>query len=296
MDEQQFYTEGGASLVGVFDSMEEFMNAALNPPKKTKWWQYWINGGEKGLPRLSRGETQDWYGFSAEDGIWGQVGTAGICKLVSKGWVRGTKMIEKAFESIQCDVRPVLVRRRRVRSDQGDSLDIHAVYRGNLETAWDKCVPRTFQGPQRVTIVNDALDFGSAASEKMFWRGAAVCALADKLVRAGYSVRVVSGWKGGLESGQTVCRVEVKSFTAPLDLATLAAGVALPAFFRSIGHTWGCGWAEKHNTSGFHVYSLTAMPGEVLMSNRSTVCDAATASAWVVEQINALQVPEQLAA
>ena len=286
MYETEFYKD--ASLIGVFDSMEQFMQAALNPPVKNrlrKNWQAWINGLE--------GEVK-WHGLRDEPAFsGGRVRTAAVCKLVSEGWRRGAEKIERAFESIDCAAVPMLVRRRRVHTDQGDSLDIHAVYRGALETAWDKCAARTQRGPQRVTIVNDALDSGGTDSDRMFWRGAAVCALTDKLVRAGYAVQVISGWSGYMDSGVTICRVQVKSFTAPVDLLTLAAAVALPAFFRSIGHTWGCGWAAQQQGTGFGVRSLQAMPDEILMSNRSAVCSAATAGAWVAEQINALQADRE---
>lgn len=281
--EAEFYSS--ASLLGVFDSMEEFMGAALNPPVGNRMrdnWRCWNEGHS--------GSNSSWFGLQDEPTFGrGNVRTPDVCKLVSSGWIKGADRILKAFEQIVCNTTPKIVRRQRIRADQGDALDIHAVYSGNLDRAWDKCAPRDARGARRVTIVNDALASGGEDSERMFWRGAAVCALTDKLLHAGYAVQVISGWRGGLDCGGAICRVQVKGFSAPLDALTLAAGVALPAFFRSIGHAWGCGWAEHHSGTGFSVYGLAAMPGEILMSNSSGIYDAATASKWITEQINLLE-------
>lgn len=275
-----FYKD--ASLVGVFDSMEEFMHAALHAPHADRaCYREWLEGTD--------GEGAAWYGLEGEPGFSqerrnARVKTNDVCALVSRGWQRGADRLEQAFASLECDAKPRTMRRVRIRTDQGDSVDIHRVNSGQLDTAWDRCAKRSLPGAARVTLVYDAIDFGGASSDAMFWRGAAVAFLADRLTQAGYAVRVISGWSGGVDSGTAVCRVQVKPFDAPLDLPTLAAGVALPAFFRSIGHAWGSGWAPKHSGSGFYVYALVPQPGERLMPNSRAVYDQRTAAAWLTQQ------------
>lgn len=286
-EESGFYND--VHLLGIFDSVEEYLRIALNGKHKARTtYLSWMHG-----PSNTYGKAE-WHGLAGEPGFpdGKPVGAPAVAQLISKGWTRGADKLQRAFDAIVCDVRPVSVKRVKRRADQGDALDIHAVYSGNLDRAWERTSRQSRVAPQRITLVVDGAANAGSKSDAMFWRGAAVCALADKLTRAGYLVRVIAGWACMLDSGSTVCRVQVKPYDAPVDLATLAAAVALPAFFRSIGHAWGCGWADEHDEDilfGNLSAAQLAMPGEVLMSHFTNAGTQETATKWIGDQINKLQ-------
>jgi len=270
---QRFSTPGSAIkrryVVGVFESMEELMDAA----KRSAHVSYWSD------------QSADWYGLGPE----GASSIARVCQLLSTGWTRGADRMVKALAGLaDVQVKPKSVRRQNRWADQGDALDIHRVNAGRLDAAWQKCRREPQVGPQRVTLVCDAIESGGNDADTMFWRGAAVVTLADKLQSAGYNVEVVSAWTGINDDVRVICHVTVKQSSQPLDLTTLASAVACPAFFRALGHCWGNSVDGRRHPGGYSVGRWLAGPGEIVATHDRT-WDAAVARAWVEAQIAALE-------
>jgi len=119
--------------------------------------------------------------------------------------------------------------------------------------------------------------------------------LADALINAGYSVQVESAFKG-YDDQEWVARVIVKEYTAPLDLSSLAATTALPAFFRALGHDWHFIPSERRiRSAGYSVCDLdkddVADSGDeapIFLASQKLTTDT-KAAAWVAECVKELQ-------
>lgn len=258
------------AIVGEFDSMEELIEGAKANPRKEFW---------KGAYH-----TASWFGVD-KDGLEKNPGVDAVADLLSRGWTRGANRIAEVMEGFSTIYTvPKAVRRVGKWSDQGDELDIQRVYTGNLDIAWRECKRAIRTGPQIVRLVCDSIESGGAAADTMFWRGAAVVILADKLQGAGYNVEVSSVWTGR-HGPRVICQVIVKPATAPIDITTLASAVACPAFFRALGHSWGNG-VDNHD-GGYSVDRWIAAPGEILATHDRT-WNKEVAHKWVEEQITLL--------
>jgi len=172
---------------------------------------------------------------------WFGVGSVQEVKnATSKGWPKGLKRIRESIKAL-VPRGVATIRRRRIRSDFGDHLDMQAVYSGNLDRAWGTTERRVQRGLGR-TVTTLLVNIGGLAhlsSEALFWKGAAAVALADALEKSGRSVRIVafSSARGvylkyGFEHKLTTITVEVKAPNMPLDCQRLATVSALAGFFR----------------------------------------------------------------
>ncbi len=161
-------------------------------------------------------------------------------------WPEGVERLEKAFEQIE--VPPaVSIRRKLVRgSFGGDSVDIHAVYRGDLEHAWTRRARRQAHGGTAYkTLYFPLIHSGATSSDSIFWRAAAMVKLADVLTEAGYSVEIVGHhgvcngyYEGGWENSKSkdvYHRVIVKAHNAPLDKSALVVATCLAGYSRTVG-------------------------------------------------------------
>ena len=166
------------------------------------------------------------------------LGAASVAELQTRlknGWKEGVEKIEKiATRELAA---PASVRRRRIRSDAGDELDMQAVWRGDLNRAWTRTRRANRVGTRSVTIVIDLCASANVSSDRLFWRGASALRLAQLLTESGYSVALYGGFggtrcdsSGKLAIGQLV---EIKSQDAPLDMDKLAALTAMAGFFRT---------------------------------------------------------------
>jgi hypothetical protein len=169
------------------------------------------------------------------------------------------------------------------------------VWQGQLDTAWRRVAKPLGMGPKRVRVVVDSIASGGEDEAKMRWRGVAAMKLADALINAGYSVQVESAFKGH-DDGDWVARVIVKEYTAPLDLSSLAATTALPAFFRALGHDWHFIPSEQRiYGAGYMVGTLNKSDVEdaeddatVFMAHQNLTTDAKAAE-WITRCIKELQ-------
>jgi hypothetical protein len=149
------------------------------------------------------------------------------------GWGEG---VDKLREIATKEIQPTSLRKKRVRADQGDELDIHAVYRGDLSKAWSKTKRQHKLGGMRsiALVCNLSCNAGEDA-KNLFYRGASVLKLAEALSEAGYSVAIY-GATASSDVGSThfkmVQVVEIKAEDHALDTSTLASLIAMPAYKR----------------------------------------------------------------
>jgi hypothetical protein len=161
------------------------------------------------------------------------------------------------------DVRPELKlspstvhvrRRKRMRADYGDTLDMHRVWSGELDKAWER-PERTYRlsASQRHAIIY--IDLGTTCIEKadsVLWRSAAAILICDLLQATGRSVEIYVGahqlypfedargmWgdsgKGNSDVPQHLrMAMRVKAYTQPLHMEQLSAMVTM-AFYRTYG-------------------------------------------------------------
>ena len=210
--------EDGATEV-LFDSVVEIENAEFANKLNER--------NQKDSER--RGDDIDWWGVRG--------GYNEVKKLVACGWNDG---MEKALTALHTLNIPRLktMRRRKVRSDFGDHLDMQAVYGGNLDRAWESTHREAgvMQQGQTVTL---AVDLGAncdVEAGRMFWRGAAATVLCDELQKSGRNVRVVgySVSDAFNSSRELKCvMVVLKDYQDALDMNSLIVTTALSGFFRS---------------------------------------------------------------
>ena len=200
------------------------------------------------------------------------------------------KRVEKAALNITLPPK-MDTRRRRVRGDQGDELDIHAVWRGQSDTAWSRMGKRQVTAPPMVSIVINSIIQYEQDKDVISYRGAVGVVLCQLLERFGYRVRLIvarggEAFTSGGPDEKFSCRVIVKDYGKPLDRETVACATH-PAMQRVIGVRWT--WAHKHKRGtigGSGVGEAIREKGEVLIS--SEVSDERTAIAKIQAVIKAL--------
>lgn len=232
-----------------------------------------------------------------------------FAERIRQGWVEGADRLMKLPIK---EVEPISIKRRRRFGEQGDDLDIHKVYRGELDTAWTYHKREANRGVGRqVTILCNLSANCNVEAERLFWRGASALRLAETLESAGYSVRIVAGMSAtSIDTKSNVNNAyffEVKSLDQPVDVANLAAIVCLPGYFRVIGFgtkVWACntngltasgglGYScDDHFAAGMEEW----YPGEHYIQQPGTVLSEKDAVKWIESAIDSIQQPQQLAA
>lgn len=208
---------------------------------------------------------------------------AGVRDLVLSGWPDGLRRMDEALGAIEIPVPPISVRRKRMRSDFGDELDIHRVFSGDFSRAFGSMKRPPGTKRRALQIVVDSIACGGRDADEMFWQGAAAIKLAEMLSNAGYTVELYSAFKARANCSIDL-RVLTKSSGAPLDLCAAAATLALPAFFRCIGHAWIHANLEvSYESSGVGVEALTAKDGDFVAGQ--TIDSKESAIAWIEKQI-----------
>lgn len=208
-----------------YDSVQEFCTVKTTATNEQRFNRY------------VRGHYDDpeWLYGNAKD-------YAGLANRMEQGWHDGAERI-RAIEAGEVGAAKS-TKRKHVRADQGDSLDIHSVFSGNLDRAWTRTRREFRRSPATVRIV--AVVAGSCRQKEaqFFYRGAAVAKLCDLLTEAGYNVEVVAACVAeGIDDNGRVdycSTITMKHATAPLDLSNLAAVLCQQAFvryymFRSFG-------------------------------------------------------------
>lgn len=237
----------------------------------------------------------DWHGLSG--------GSANVFKAIRNGFPEGEVLVRSIHDEIAPTLpRAIGVNRVRVRGDQGDDLDVHAVNRGAVDKAWSRAVRRVRVGS---SIVRLCIDIGGNChtnADALRWRGVAGLALAEVMGKAGYSVELVACFAvrnaiANNRSHVTVSTV-IKPRSAQADLGLLAATATLSGFFRVLGFAGVIRGADdlgKPVESGLGRYldvsGVLPAPDKVttLFVQGNTVYDRETAVTWVRQSVALLQ-------
>lgn len=224
---KRYKTDNGTPCaISHYDSVAEMESDCLD-----RAYQHGHNPGQRADLERDRGR-RDWYGVPS---------LAAVKEALRVGYPEGAARVDALFDAIAPTLpRAVDFRRQRVRSDQGDSLDIHTVNRGALDKAWETTKRKAHAGTGLIRIAVDICGNGRVTAESLKWRGIAALALSRAMTKAGYSVEIVAGQSGqhavsGMPNLRTTITVTVKPRHAAVDTATLAATICLPGFFRYIG-------------------------------------------------------------
>jgi len=243
----EFTSEDGMEYHMWWDSLSEFDGELENLCSRangTAWHQYKTNAGGDQWGR----STMSWFGASSYN--------AAVDK-VRNGSPELRQLLEERVEKLKCAVDLATVeavtievrRRKRSRQDYGDTLDIHRVWGGQLDKAWERPTRRTVLAPTQryATIYADLSMVARYSYEHSLWRAATVYCIYEMLTRMGINTEVWSGQSGhGMHcSGpykhwQGVC---IKRYTDVLNdehLAVMLSGT----FFRSFG--FGMLFASKY--------------------------------------------------
>lgn len=224
-----------------------------------------------------------------------------------EGWPDGSRRL---LEIATRDINPASIRRRRVRADQGDEVDMQAVWRGDMSRAWTRTRRQNRTGVRSVSIIVNIGAHAGVTADKLFWRGASALKLASALTDAGYSVAIY-----GAASGQdcdikgtvdTVQFVSIKDEDQPLDLDRLAALTAMPGYFRTSLFAGICKAADlrsKMVDSGLgrpaqdlftKAVALLPIPQNAIIQD--PVLDQKSAEAWIDKVLNSIEQTESVPA
>lgn len=152
----------------------------------------------------------------------------------------------------------LLRRRKRVKADFGDELDMHQVYSGNLATAWShpkRMIAHRHSERFATLAVNVAVNANVGFNETL-WRAATALKICDMMQAAGRSleiyITVACDYFSSNLNGRFACRV--KKYSEPLVIERLAA-MSSAAFLRTFGFVmigsanckvaWGLGHATQ---------------------------------------------------
>lgn len=246
---------------------------------------------------------------SNPEGWLGAPSLAVMQERLKRGWPEGVTKLEKlATKELES---PQSVRRRRFRGDQGDEVDMQAVWRGDMSRAWTRTRRANRSAVRSVSIVIDLGAACNVTADRLFWRGASALKLAEILTVAGYNVAIYGAaasadcaTTGSLNSVQFV---EIKAEDSPMDMDKLAALTAMPGFFRT---SLFRGIVYSADRFGSHVEGALGRADSELIAKHvkdvpipqnafiqpKNVLDKASAEAWIDTVLDIIQTPELQAA
>lgn len=240
-----------------YSSLHDFLAAASLPPRNKRNTEF--------TDRADKGSR------------WGDAWTGGASNTeaavaaMSGQYDKGAaiiRRIETAAAKITLPPKADL-RRRRVRGDHGDDLDITAVYRGRLDIAWERTQRRPVTASAMVSIVVNMICSGDDDASVLSFRGAVGIVLAQLLERFGYRVRIVFAMGGRIVGAgeQFSVRAVLKDYSKPVNHEAIACATH-PALFRVMGHRWM--WAHANNEAshgGASVGAAIEEPNEIFISH-----------------------------
>jgi hypothetical protein len=177
---------------------------------------------------------------------WFGVENAAIAmQKVRDGWpemhARLTAMWGDERPELQLAASTVKVRRRkRQRADYGDTLDIHRVWNGELDRAWERPEReyRLSVSQRHATIYIDLATSCAQSADSVLWRSAAALLICDILQSTGRAVEIYVGSTSSETyhpgPGCAFTGIRVKEYTQPIQVERLTAMTTM-AFFRTYG-------------------------------------------------------------
>jgi len=162
--------------------------------------------------------------------------------LLKYGWKDGEDRARRVQDQIknEIDVAGQTVnRRRRVRGDHGDEIEMQRVYSGELDKAWSSCKRIQFVAKPVIRIMTNIGGDSGKSGQQLFYKGVCSAVLTDILESNGYRVEVVgylnaTGVYGTYTDGPYSFYNEIifKKAESPLDFNRLLRCTALAGWFR----------------------------------------------------------------
>lgn len=241
------------------------------------------------------GRGQDWYGAPT---------FTELQRRLREGWPDGSRRL---LEIASRDINPASIRRRRVRADQGDEVDMQAVWRGDMSRAWTRTRRQNRSGVRSVSIIVNLGASGSVSADRLFWRGASALKLASALTEAGYSVAIygAASAKNSDENAtmDDVQFVSIKDEDQPLDIDRLAALTAMPGYFRTslfAGVLMSCDLRGKAASDGLgrpddslFAKAVAMLPIPQTAFIQDPVMDQRSAEAWIDRVLGQIEQPAE---
>lgn len=145
-----------------------------------------------------------------------------------------------------------VVKRMRKRDYFGDELDIHKVYQGQLDKAWERRQRIEVDSKMHlVTILIDYVGNWDENATNSLWRSAVACRIAEELESAGKTVKIMVGSMTNspmqYDRRKSATSIVIKDYNQPLNLERLAAMTHL-GFFRTFGFAALCAHKYKVNS------------------------------------------------
>jgi hypothetical protein len=157
---------------------------------------------------------------------------------LSKGYPAGLKQVHDTLSNLSNLPRAIGIARTLTRGAMGDELDIHAVNRGAISTAWTSRKRLIRKTTANIRIVVDICGNAGVSSERLLWRGVAGLALSNILSKAKYKTEIVAAIavSSHYDTSKTDCiGITVKPFGVKADEGLLSATLCLSGFFRTLG-------------------------------------------------------------
>ena len=209
--------------IHIADSLQDIERAEVPEINAQKW---------EGVCIEHDWESLTWYGLSG--------GCKAFQATMGKGHPEGVEAIRKLSRQMAGKIiRPKVMRRKRSRGREGDEIDIHSVYSGNLDRAWSQMKRAPRVGKKKVTLlVQVGANSGTNASD-MFWGPAAALALSEELTKARYAVEIIAvqpadGVFPNLGGRGYVGLIRIKNFNEPININSLSI-MTLGGFHRYFG-------------------------------------------------------------
>lgn len=201
----------------------------------------------------------NWFGRGANN-------AQDVVKRAMLGWKEGYELVEHRANELRKLVKGDAVaykqnstKTKRIVefADQGDEIDIHKVYQGNLGTAWRRTKRITVDKTHHlVTVMVDVGGNGDVKVDDSLWRAAVAWVLVEDLVAQGKSVKVIIGSSCSHliksdRSKEVTTDIVVKNYNEPLSPERLA-GMANVGFHRVYNFCARCVLPYKINEDMGH--------------------------------------------
>ena len=184
--------------------------------------------GVQDAVKIGRG--QSWDGNLT----WGEMLT-----MLKEGWAEGAERALRLADKIDrkdkkaCDA--INIRRKRVRSDQGDYLNMEQVSHARLDQAWTTSKRNRVSKSRRISLIVSWGGNAGRTMEELFWTGAVALVLTDHWQKAGFRVAIKAATAQSFDGHDNAVVLDVKKHGDPVNPGFLAAVLCHPAPFRKIG-------------------------------------------------------------
>jgi hypothetical protein len=217
---------------------------------------------------------------------WGDVASLDDVKaLFAAGWDAGAEKARGAIAALPlADLTPeaLVMRRRRVYRDAGDTVRVESALAGDWDRAFEGRAKRLSSAPAALSIACAFGACGGTSHDDFFWTGVQMACLTDLLEGQGWRVelRAVKANEMG-SAGTHIQDITVKLADQPM------RDDAVMALFGHAGVYRVYGWAGNYHTSIKVPYGM----GTVLTGHDLTAAVAKAADAGMVHPVS-LIVPQ----